>query len=188
MNLKETGIHIDICAIDNHVLLICCLNRPSLKHNTNQGHLPTTDSDLTASFPPVVYEDLGSNQNLPRHKTPAGCSFSITQRYSTQGSVYFLQAEGRPEQPTIIQLHCLHLQDRRMRMLYLLPASCWFLAWLTLRPWRWKECVPPKRLWTLTGLCGITSQNKIFPLRYHLPENFKSVICLKQNVQKNIWT
>jgi hypothetical protein len=31
MNLKETAIHIDICAIDKHVLLLCLLNRQSLK-------------------------------------------------------------------------------------------------------------------------------------------------------------
>jgi hypothetical protein len=34
----------------------------------------------------------------------------------------------------------------------LLPASCWFLAGLTLRTWRWRRHVPPKRRLTFSGL------------------------------------
>jgi hypothetical protein len=36
---------------------------------------------------------------------------------------------------------------------YLLPASCWFLVWLILLPWRWRWHIPPKR-W----LHGVISQ------------------------------
>jgi hypothetical protein len=32
--------------------------------------------------------------------------------------------------------------------LWLLPASCWFLAWFILQPWRWRQHVPPKLLLT----------------------------------------
>jgi hypothetical protein len=44
---------------------------------------------------------------------------------------------------------CLHLQGRKIseakNQQSLLPASCWFLARLILRPWRWRRHVPPKR-------------------------------------------
>jgi hypothetical protein len=30
-------------------------------------------------------------------------------------------------------------------VLFLLSASCWFLPWLTVQPWRWRRHVPPKR-------------------------------------------
>jgi hypothetical protein len=43
-------------------------------------------------------------------------------------------------------------------LLCLLPASCWFLTWLTLRPWRWRQYVPPKRWLTFIGLHGVISQ------------------------------
>jgi hypothetical protein len=36
--------------------------------------------------------------------------------------------------------------------LCLLPASRWFLACLTLRPWRWSQCVPPKLRLTFNRL------------------------------------
>jgi hypothetical protein len=39
MDLEETAIHIDMCAIDKQVLLLCRLNRQSLKQDSNQGHL-----------------------------------------------------------------------------------------------------------------------------------------------------
>jgi hypothetical protein len=33
----------------------------------------------------------------------------------------------------------LHLQDSACY-----PLSCWFLVWLILQPWRWRQHVPPK--------------------------------------------
>jgi hypothetical protein len=39
-----------------------------------------------------------------------------------------------------------------------LPASCWFLAWLILRPRRWRRYVPLKRQFTFSGLQGSISQ------------------------------
>jgi hypothetical protein len=44
-----------------------------------------------------------------------------------------------------------------------LPASCWFLAWLTLQPCRWRLCVPPKCRLTFNRLYGFISQKiKLF--------------------------
>jgi hypothetical protein len=34
----------------------------------------------------------------------------------------------------------------------LLSASRWFIAWFSLRPWRWKTHVPPKHRLTFNGL------------------------------------
>jgi hypothetical protein len=42
--------------------------------------------------------------------------------------------------------------------LCLLIASCWFLAWLTLRHWRWNRHVPPKCQWAFNGLHSNISQ------------------------------
>jgi hypothetical protein len=49
----------------------------------------------------------------------------------------------------------LHLQSKTR---YLLSASCWFLSWNTLAPWRWRRHVPPKRRLTFNGLHGVISQ------------------------------
>jgi hypothetical protein len=51
---------------------------------------------------------------------------------------------------------------RRFRWTYRkqgLPfASFWFLAWLILRPWRWRRHVLPKRQSTFNGLHGVIAQ------------------------------
>jgi hypothetical protein len=39
-----------------------------------------------------------------------------------------------------------------------MPASCWFLAWLILQPYRKRRHFPPKYLLTFTGLHGAISQ------------------------------
>jgi hypothetical protein len=54
----------------------------------------------------------------------------------------------------------------------LLPASCRFLAWLTLRPWRWRRYVPPKYriIWRYTA------ENKT--LHTHRYENLSSTLVL----------
>jgi hypothetical protein len=53
----------------------------------------------------------------------------------------------------------LHLQGRKGRkQSCLLHALCWFLPWLTLRPWGRKRHVSPKRRLTFTGLHGVISQ------------------------------
>jgi hypothetical protein len=48
--------------------------------------------------------------------------------------------------------------------LCLLPASCWFLAWITLQPWRWRRHVPPNPPLTSSELHGTTSQMIEFSL------------------------
>jgi hypothetical protein len=39
-----------------------------------------------------------------------------------------------------------------------LPASHWFLAWLILRSWRWRQHVPLKHQLSLNGLHDIISK------------------------------
>jgi hypothetical protein len=52
--------------------------------------------------------------------------------------------------------------NRRFRVThrdpYLLPASCSFLALLTLQPWRRRRHIPPKCLLTLSEQHGVISQ------------------------------
>jgi hypothetical protein len=51
------------------------------------------------------------------------------------------------------------------------PVSRWFLARLILWPWRWKQCVPPKRLLTLNGLHGVISQKIVlFVIQIYLED------------------
>jgi hypothetical protein len=45
--------------------------------------------------------------------------------------------------------------------LRLLPAVCWFLAWLTLQQWRWRRHLIPKRQLIFAGLHGVISQHTI---------------------------
>jgi hypothetical protein len=53
-------------------------------------------------------------------------------------------------------------------------AACifWFLAWLTLRSWRWRRCVPPKRR-TSSELHGVTTQKTVL---------FNHNLCQWQNI------
>jgi hypothetical protein len=45
-------------------------------------------------------------------------------------------------------------------------SSCWFLAWLSFHPWRWKQQVPPKCQLTFTGLHGVTShKTELFQMK-----------------------
>jgi hypothetical protein len=60
--------------------------------------------------------------------------------------------------------------------LCVLPASCWFLAWLTLQPWRWRRCVPLKCHLTFAGPQDIISQ-KVKALQNDLLINYDS-FCL----------
>jgi hypothetical protein len=43
------------------------------------------------------------------------------------------------------------------------PPYWWFLAWFTLRHWRWRRYVPPKRRWTSTEVRGVTAQPVAIP-------------------------
>jgi hypothetical protein len=43
---------------------------------------------------------------------------------------------------------------------WLLHASYWFLAWLTLQHWRWRRHIPPKRRLAFNGLHGDIPENR----------------------------
>jgi hypothetical protein len=51
------------------------------------------------------------------------------------------------------KIPCFSIPD----MLCLLPASCWFLAWLNL-PWIWRRYAPPRL--TFAGIHGVTPQKR----------------------------
>jgi hypothetical protein len=51
----------------------------------------------------------------------------------------------------------LNLQGRKASKATNQPDVCWFLDWLSFRPWRWRRYVPPKRR-VLSELYGVTPQ------------------------------
>jgi hypothetical protein len=65
----------------------------------------------------------------------------------------------------------LHLQGQRVTQARNQRSAsfCWFLAWLALRPWRWKQYGLPKRLCASTGLHGVTTQNTVLFTRWSPP-------------------
>jgi hypothetical protein len=51
----------------------------------------------------------------------------------------------------------------------LILASCWFLAWLILWTWRWRQHIPPMRRLTFNGLHEFISQKiQLFKRELHL--------------------
>jgi hypothetical protein len=86
--------------------------------------------------------------------------------------------------------HCLqHSVMQRtsdVAQVYLLTASCWFLAWLTLRSWRWKRYVPPKRRVTLTRVHCTTLRIFVIGCRYgvHLIQFCAKIYFRDQSVLK----
>jgi hypothetical protein len=84
----------------------------------------------------------------------------------------------------------LHFQSR-----CLLPASCWFLAWLVFRSWRSRWHVPPKYLLIFNGPHGIISQKiglfittpvrTLIEHKSHFLHKFS--ISTPGNRRKNIW-
>jgi hypothetical protein len=56
---------------------------------------------------------------------------------------------------------CRMLNDNRLSVCHLLSRR--FSAWLILRPWRWRQHIPPKLCLTFNGLHGVISQKiKLF--------------------------
>jgi hypothetical protein len=53
----------------------------------------------------------------------------------------------------------------------LLPASCWFVAWHTFQPWRWRQYVTPKRRLTSIGLPQHILLFRIISIIYSHPTN-----------------
>jgi hypothetical protein len=62
----------------------------------------------------------------------------------------------------------LNLQGRRVSQARnQKEGGSMFLAWLSLRSWRWKRHVPPKRQLTFTGLHGVTFQKTYLVIGRH---------------------
>jgi hypothetical protein len=78
----------------------------------------------------------GGKQSKPRPENQATwtrlpvCFESPCSGHSSVGSPIFVPVQG------------LIFHTRFAQLAF---CFCWFLAWLTLRPWRWRLYVPPKR-------------------------------------------
>lgn len=77
----------------------------------------------------------------------------------------------------------------------LLLASCWFLTWLALQPWRWWQHVPPKQWLIFIQQHGIISQNSEL-FRIHISQtgkwlcnsNFHQKLCsCKKNESEKVY-
>jgi hypothetical protein len=71
------------------------------------------------------------------------------------------------------------------RLICLLNASCWFLVWLILRPWRWRRVISPTRSMTFNRLYSIMSHPGImlkFPndLTMEMSPSWQISICTPQ--------
>jgi hypothetical protein len=82
-------------------------------------------------------------QSCGRFLAPTYLSEVITLKFNASGSGMYLE-------------FCPN--SKYNFIMYGLPASLWLLAWLILRPWRWRRNVPPKRLLTFNWLYCVTSQ------------------------------
>jgi hypothetical protein len=75
---------------------------------------------------------------------------------------YFIKnALQYSQQVRTTQVDCFQPVDTVQKLSFL-SASCWFLAWLNLRPWRRRRYVPPRRRVTFNGLHGVISQKTEF--------------------------
>jgi hypothetical protein len=74
----------------------------------------------------------------------------------SETSVEFQRTTRRyiPEDRTLHNHRCENHKSNTC----LLLASCWFLAWFILQPWRWRRHVPPKLRLTFNGLQGVVFQ------------------------------
>jgi hypothetical protein len=63
-----------------------------------------------------------------------------------------------PEQH-ISSIFTVEVYAKRKTVLYLLPNSRWFLAWIILRPWRWRLQVLPTQRLTSNELYDVISEN-----------------------------
>jgi hypothetical protein len=93
----------------------------------------------------------------------------------------------------ISEEHRIHLQGRRINWpRYQRESSAfhqlssWYLAWLILRPWRWRRYVPPKRRLAFNGLHGVISQKLVLFERYGClhPSNHRLVL---DNETRTVW-
>jgi hypothetical protein len=91
---------------------------------------------------------------------------------------------------------CLHLQGwcishaRNCHEELLLDAcfilaSCWFLAWLTFQPWRWRPNVPPKCQLTFTWIYGFVPEDRIL-LNHHCKDVKSSNVKLDTAQPQNL--
>jgi hypothetical protein len=89
-------------------------------------------------------------------------TFSPVEVHRRFGGMYYFQLQGR--KPCLIQATSKNHRG----------SACFLLiSWLTLRPWRWRQCFSVKHQWTSTWEHGDTSENVLL---IHSRENLKSNI------------
>jgi hypothetical protein len=75
--------------------------------------------------------------------------------------------------------YSFHLQGRirRVRNQRESSATCWFIAWLILRPLRWRWYAPTKRRLTFNGLRDVISQKMvIFVIHFACGQQYKGIM------------
>jgi hypothetical protein len=70
------------------------------------------------------------------------------------------------------------LAIRFTEMLMVTACFCWLLAWLILRPWKWKSHVPPKHRLTFTRLYGPVKLKSIFFFSCYRKKNENLLCCI----------
>lgn len=105
---------------------------------------------------------------------------------SVKHQAYTLRRSAREIKHILLNIKFLRPSLRTVRFsglqrcVCLPPASCWFLAWLTLRPRRWRRFVPPKRQYISTELQNVINLDN----RTRLEKHF---IAIESSIHLILW-
>jgi hypothetical protein len=109
---------------------------------------PLPPLSMAINYSPMIIMFEGS---ISLHITKRSL-LQVTRRFGGTCYLYFQggsvsQSRNEHEATCFIQLPYFAYSSQ-----YFLLASCWFRAWLPLRPRRWRQHISPKRLLTFNGL------------------------------------
>jgi hypothetical protein len=145
---------LDIC----FELVSCLAYSFSMKMEATCSSVTSVDFQWTTRY------DISEDRTLHNHCCENLKSYTVIH----YGEVYLSQcltiweATDQEDQTPLYPILPSQVQGQEhhsmLLKLSLLPASCWFLAWLIFWPWRWRRHVHPKRRLIFNGLHGITFQ------------------------------
>jgi hypothetical protein len=121
---------------------------------------------ISPMFPDLHYQPFSGTMLVTLALPPIGLLCSVrspmeTGKLSLHSYWFFVLWASQWELTAVLRFHPIIICKPKFLvsgLLCLLPASCWFLAWFILQPWRWKQHLPLKHQSTFNGLYGVISQ------------------------------